>query len=195
MAEDHRLSGAPVLVVDVGAVFGRDRRHQFVPPNVSAEANAGPVGRGGRAVAATTTGSGQATYEAQGGRGDVAPTVVNGERVSPILDLDDLGDALVAPLLLVRSVGDRPRHGVIPISRNDQQRSPLWVLAVDLYLGPRIEVRRGRLEQWGARGRHRILLVKLLGFVLADHVRERVPELVIRQRDGAMDVGRVGQHW
>jgi hypothetical protein len=66
--------------------------------------------------------------------------------VSPTGDLDDLGHALIALLLLVRGVGDRPRNDVVELSIQDQQRSPFRVLRVDLVFGPRVEVRERGLE-------------------------------------------------
>lgn len=42
--------------------------------------------------------------EGKGGVGDFAPAAVDGEGMSTILDLDDLGDALVVLLLLVGGV-------------------------------------------------------------------------------------------
>src|SRR6266498_4546225 len=54
--------------------------------------------------------------ERQGGVGDLAPAAVDGEGVPAVLDLDDLGHALVVLLLLVGRVGDRPRDGVVPLT-------------------------------------------------------------------------------
>jgi len=48
----------------------------------------------------------------QGGAGNFAPAVVGGQGVPAAGDLDDLGDAGVALLLLVGGVGDGPRDGV-----------------------------------------------------------------------------------
>src|SRR5213594_2788801 len=57
----------------------------------------------------------------------------SGLRVS----LDELGHALVARLALVRRVRDGPRDHVVLLAVHDKQRAPLWVLRVDLRLGPR----------------------------------------------------------
>jgi hypothetical protein len=56
------------------------------------------------------------------------------------LDLDDLGEALVVLLLLVGGVGYRPWHGVVLLLGDDQQRATIWIVGVDLRLGPRVEV-------------------------------------------------------
>ena len=47
---------------------------------------------------------GESFDEGKGGVGDFAPAAVNGEGMSTVLDLDDLGDALVVLLLLVGGV-------------------------------------------------------------------------------------------
>src|ERR1043166_3820128 len=100
--------------------------------------------------------------EGEGGVGDFAPAVVDGQRMAAALDLDDLGLALVLPLLLVGGVGDRPRHGVVLLARDDEQRPALGILRVDLGLGPRIEVGERRLEEWFAGRGYGKLVVKLV---------------------------------
>jgi hypothetical protein len=60
--------------------------------------------------------------------------------VASVRDPRDLGATGVQPLLLVRRVDDRPRHRVIPPAGDEQQRAAVRSLAVDLRLGPRIEV-------------------------------------------------------
>jgi hypothetical protein len=47
--------------------------------------------------------------------------------ISTVLDLDDLGEAWVVLLLLVGGVGDRRWHGMVFLSRDDQQLAPLRV--------------------------------------------------------------------
>src|SRR4051812_31641033 len=54
--------------------------------------------------------------------GDLAPAAVDRERVPAVLDLDDLGHALVVLLLLVRGVRDRPRDRVVLLAGDDQER-------------------------------------------------------------------------
>ena len=64
--------------------------------------------------------------------GDLPPAAVDRERVAAVRDLDDLGHALVALLLLERRVRDRPRDGVVLLAGDDQERPALGVLRVDL---------------------------------------------------------------
>src|SRR6478735_10384803 len=131
--------------------------------------------------------------EGQGRVGDVAPAVVDRQRVTAARDLRDLGDALVALLLLVRRVRDGPRDGVVLLAGDDQQGAPVGVLAVHLHLGPRVEVRAGGLEDGRPGCRHGIGLVQLLRLVLADGVGEGVAELFVGQGDRPVAVRRVGQ--
>jgi len=65
---------------------------------------------------------------------------------------------------------------------------------VNLGLRPRVEIRRGGLEQGHPRSRHDEGVVQLAGLFLADCVGKREAKLVVGERDGAMPVGRVGQH-
>src|SRR6478735_5391749 len=85
--------------------------------------------------------------EGERGVGDLAPAAVDHERVAAAGHLDELGHALVALLALVGRVGDRAGHGVVLLARDDEERTALRVRAVDLDLGPRIEVGRSRLEE------------------------------------------------
>src|SRR5215213_9998348 len=64
--------------------------------------------------------------------GDLAPAVVDRERVTSIRHLHDLGHAGVVPLPLVGGVRDRPRHGVILLAVDDQQGTAVGVLRVHL---------------------------------------------------------------
>ena len=61
--------------------------------------------------------------EAERGLGNLVPAAVDGERMAAVRDLDDLGHALVPLLLLVRRVRDRPRHDVVLLAVDDQQRA------------------------------------------------------------------------
>jgi hypothetical protein len=54
----------------------------------------------------------------------LAPTAVDGERVTAVGDLVDLGDRGVLSLALERCVCDRPRHRVVLLSLGEQQRPP-----------------------------------------------------------------------
>src|SRR6266550_4894090 len=87
--------------------------------------------------------------------GDVAPTAIDRERMSPTGDLQDLRDTLVPLLLLVRGVCDGPRHGVIELPVHDEQRPAVRVLRVDLRLCPWVEVRKRRLKERLAGSRDR----------------------------------------
>ena len=142
----------------------------------------------------TESGLDEALDEIERRVGDFAPTVVDDQRVAAALHLHDLGHALVALLLLVRSVRDRPRHGVILLAVDDQQRPAIGVLRLDLDFGPRVQVRGRRLEERHARSGHGEGVVELLRFVLAHRVRERVPELLVGERYRAVVVRRVAQH-
>ena len=124
--------------------------------------------------------------EGESGVGDFAPAVVDGERVAATGDLDDLGDALVALLLLVEAfaIAQGTVWSFSPEMISSGPRSGF--LVVDLRLGPRVEVGGRGLEERRARGRHRVGVVELLGLVLADGVGERVAELLVGQRDRAV---------
>src|SRR5688572_19276979 len=112
-------------------------------------------------------------------RGDFPPAGVDRQRVPAARHLDDLGHALVALLLLVSRVGDRPGDRLVRVGRNDQHWTPLRVHRVDLRLCPRIEVCRRRLEKRLAGARDGVAEVQLLRFVLADRICEAVAELLV----------------
>src|SRR3954468_14577134 len=133
--------------------------------------------------------------ELQGHLGHLSPAAVDRERVATSAHLDDLGDSLLVLLLLLEGgVRDRPGHGVILLAGDDEQRSPLGVLMVDLHLRPRVEVGGCGLEQRSAGGGHGKRVVELPGLALVDRVRECVTELLVGERNRAVAVGRVGQH-
>src|SRR5205085_6030592 len=94
-----------------------------------------------------------------------AAAVVDGERVTAAFDLDDLGDAGVALLTLVRRVGDCPWHGVVELAGDDEQRATVRVLAVDFRLRPGVEI-GGGLEDGLARAWDGELAVEGLRLVL-----------------------------
>src|ERR1700761_2778324 len=126
-------------------------------------------------------------------RGDFLPAAVDRERVPAAGNLSDLGDALVALVPLEGGVGYRPGNRVILLAGDQQQRSAVRVLRVDLRLGPRVEVgRRGLEERQAGRGNGEFL-VQLLRLLFADRVGEGVAELVICQRDRAVPVRRVAE--
>src|SRR5258708_20599262 len=87
-----------------------------------------------------------ATAGGEGSGGDLAPAVVDDKRVATIGKLDDLGHALVAFLLLVGSIGNRPGNGVVRGAFDDQERPAVGVLGVDFGLGPGVEVLSSGLE-------------------------------------------------
>ena len=105
----------------------------------------------------------------------------------------DLSHAGILLLLLVGGMGDRPRHRVVVLARDDQQRSTLGILRIDLGFRPRVEVGGGCLEDRYAGARHRVFLVQLVRFALVYGVGEGVAELLVGQRDGAGVVERVAQ--
>src|ERR671930_2008306 len=76
--------------------------------------------------------SDEALYERERGFGDLAPAAVDRQRVPSPGHLRDLGDARVVALALVGGVGDRPRHGVVAVGRDDEQRSARRVPASTL---------------------------------------------------------------
>src|SRR5688572_23595503 len=83
----------------------------------------------------------EALDEVERGLGDLAPAVVDSEGMASVRDLRDLRHAGVGLLPLVGSVGDGPRHRVVLLALDDQQRTAVGVLGVHLRLGPRVEVR------------------------------------------------------
>src|SRR6266852_7552275 len=90
----------------------------------------------------------EALDESEGSVGDLAPTAVDDQGMPAVRHLDDLGHSRIAFLLLVGRVRDRPRHGVVFLSVDDQEGSAGGILGVDLRLCPRVEVRGCRLEYW-----------------------------------------------
>jgi hypothetical protein len=87
-----------------------------------------------------------ALHESERFVGHLAPAGVDDQRVPAVGKLDDLGDARVALLLLIGSFSDRRRDRVVCGTLDDQQRSAVGVLGVDLGLGPGVEVLGSRLE-------------------------------------------------
>src|SRR5260221_11873486 len=96
------------------------------------------------------------------------PPAVDRECVSAQWHLRDLGHVLVATLLLEAGVGDCPRHGVVVLPGEDQERSAIGIPGVDLCFGPGVEVRRRGLENRRPGRRYREPLVQLLRLALAD---------------------------
>ena len=96
-------------------------------------------------------------------------------------------------LFLERRVGDRPRDGVVLLSRDDFHRSPLGIFGVDLGFARRMKLREGGLKRTGCRARHRISFIEGLRFALGNAVGECEPELLVAEHDRAFAVGRVGR--
>src|SRR5207244_8075843 len=97
-------------------------------------------------------------------------------------------------LFLIGGMGDRPRHGVVVLTRDDQQWSTLGILRVDPGFGPRVEVGGGRLEDRHTGAGHRVRLVQDVRFALVYRVGEGETELLVGQWDGTRVVEGVAQH-
>src|SRR5258707_13929977 len=91
----------------------------------------------------------------------------------------NLGHAGVLLLFLIGGMSDRPRHGVVVLARDDQQRSTLGILRVDLGFRPWVEIGGGRLEDRHTGARHPVRLVQLGRFVLVYGIGEGVTELLV----------------
>src|SRR5882724_3003644 len=126
--------------------------------------------------------------------GDLPPTAVDDQAVAPVRHLDDLGDTFVLLLLLVRGVRDRERSRIVLLPCDEQERSTIEVLRIDLRLRPGIEVRSRRLEERRPGRRDREGLVELVRLLFADGVRKAVAELLVGERHRPPVVGRVGEH-
>ena len=144
--------------------------------------------------AAVSRARGEAVDECERPFGHLAPAAVDGERVTAVGDLFDLGDSGVVPLALERCVCDRPRHRVVFLSIEDQQRPAIRVLGVQLCLGPRVQIGVGHLHQRHAWRRHVVGLVQPLGLLVVEGIRPAVLELVQGESDGAAPVQGVSKH-
>jgi len=63
---------------------------------------------------------------------DLTPTLVDGQRVPPVRDLGDLGDAPIALLPLVGGVRDRQRDRVVLLAIDDQEWTAVGFLVATL---------------------------------------------------------------
>src|SRR5258707_13066137 len=97
----------------------------------------------------------------------------------------DLRDAGILLLLLVGGMGNRPRHGVVVLAGDDQQRSTLGILRVDLGFGPRVEIGGGRPGERPPRAWHRGRILKRVPFPLGYGVGEGEKGLLVCAVDGA----------
>src|SRR5947209_2117501 len=129
------------------------------------------------------------------GVGDFAPATIDHERVAAVRDFGNLRHARVVLLLFVTGLSDRPWDSVVLFTGDDQERTTLRIFAVYLDFGPGIQVGGCGLEQGDARGRNRELRVQLLGFGVAHRIGKAVSKLLIRQRDRALVVQWVTEHW
>ena len=89
----------------------------------------------------------KATDKAERGVGDFPPAAVDHERVAAVRHFCDLRHARVVLLSFVTGLTDRPRDSVVLFAGDDQERTTLRILAVDLDFGPRIQVGGCGLEQ------------------------------------------------
>src|SRR5438132_12691038 len=105
----------------------------------------------------------------------------------------DLSHAGILLLLLVGGMGNRPRHGVVVLARDDQQRSTLGILRVDPGFRPRVEIGGGRLEERHTGAGDRVRLVQLVSFALVYGVGEGETELLVGERNGAGVVEGIAQ--
>src|ERR1700753_1457289 len=108
--------------------------------------------------------------------------------------LSDLGHTGILLLLLVGGMRDCPRDSVVMLARDDQQRSTLRILRIDLSFRPWVEIGTSRLEDRRTGTRNRILLVQLVSFALFYNVGKGKTELLVGKRDSACVVERVTQH-
>ncbi len=99
-------------------------------------------------------------HEREGEVGDLPPPAVDGEGVSATAHLAELGDPRVPALPPERGERHRPRHRVVLLARDDEQRPAIRVRRVDARRRPGVEVRGGGLEQRRARGGDRVGLVE-----------------------------------
>src|SRR5258708_15452492 len=83
-----------------------------------------------RARAGLRTCLNEPLHESEGCVRDLAPAAVDDKPMPTVGHLDDLSHRLIAFLPLKRGIRNRPRSGVVFLAGDDQQRSPVWVLAV-----------------------------------------------------------------
>src|ERR1700682_6317839 len=132
--------------------------------------------------------------EGECGVGDVGPAVVEDQGVAAAFDFDVFGGFGVLELLLVAAVGECPGGGGVVGAGDDQQWPPVGVL--DIYAGvpAKHEVGETRLKE-GFSGRgHVVGVIQLAGLGLVEVVGPAVLELLERQGDCLVTVGRIAQH-
>src|SRR6187200_3289759 len=85
--------------------------------------------------------------EVERGLGDLAPAVVDRQRVASIRHLHDLRHAGIALLPVVGGFRDRPGHRMVVLALDDQHGTAVGVQGVDLRLRPRVEVGVAHLRE------------------------------------------------
>ena len=127
------------------------------------------------------------------GVGDLAPAVVDGQRVGAVGELEDVGDRLAVPVLLERRLGDRLRDGVVLAAHDQQQRSAarLSVATLAGECGLKLAAAASKSGLPGAGIAH---CSKSASDSSRDRVAEGEPELLGGQRHRAVLVGRVLEH-
>src|SRR6266516_1552337 len=105
-------------------------------------------------------------YKVERGLGHFTPSMINRQGVPSVGFFMDLSHTGILLLLLVGGMGYCPRHGVVILAGDDQQRSTFRILRVDLGFGPWVDIGGGRLEDGRARARYRVFLVQLVRFAL-----------------------------
>jgi AAA+ ATPase superfamily predicted ATPase len=98
----------------------------------------------------------------QGEVGDLAPSVIEDERVPAVRERVVVGDRARAGVELVGGPGDHLRHGVVLAAASDQQRPAVPLAGVDGSRGRLLEVRGRGLEQRLAGPGDRVLLEQLI---------------------------------
>src|SRR5258708_12558475 len=83
-----------------------------------------------RARAGSWTCLNEPLHESESRIRDLAPATVDDKPMPTVGHLDDLSHRLIAFLPLKRGIRNRLRSGVVFLAGDDQQRSPVWVLAV-----------------------------------------------------------------
>ncbi len=114
--------------------------------------------------------------------------------MSAAFDFDVLGGFGVLELLLVAAVGECPGGGGVVGARDDQQRPPVGVLDVDAGVPTEHEVGETGLKEGFSGRRYVVGVVELAGLGLVEVVGPAVLELLERQSDGLVTVGRIAQH-
>ena len=160
--ETERTSAARGELVELGAPRERpgDDRDAFVGQR-SGDGQADALAGAGDDRGPAPPGGGPSRHSpwsvepGQARVGDLAPAVVDGQRVGAVGELEDVGGGLAVAVLLERRLGDRLGDGVVLAAHDQQQRPAALVVGGDLGRRVRVEVRGRGLEQRLARSRDR----------------------------------------